>query len=107
MLSSFFPPIKGQSDIVSLSHHRTENNSHRLPSITEIDDYADEDGGVLINIPMKARSKSSFEKLISLSLYATAALYSIGERTLKRYQSQIATNLGLSQNSARIIRDQF
>ena len=46
-MSSSFPPIKGLSAaVLSLSHHRTENYSHRLPSYTEIDDYADVDNDI-------------------------------------------------------------
>ena len=48
-----------------------------------------------------------FIKTPPSSLASTAAFYSIGERTLKRYQSQIASTLGLSQNSSHLIRDHF
>lgn len=104
MISSSLPPIKGLSAFQSLSHHRIEINLFGLPSVTEIDYGSDANNNdfTFSCDDLLCAFIGMFIKTPSTSLSATAAIFSIGERTLKRYQSQIAANLGLSQNSSRL-----
>ena len=105
-MSSSLPPIKGLSALNSLSHRCPETNS----SIITDNDYDGGNGDNIISFTSDNLLFAFVELLIKnppSSLASTAAFYNIGERTLKRYQSQIASILGLSQNSSRLIRDHF
>ena len=106
MSSSSLPPIKGLSALNSLSHRCPETNS----SIITDNDYDGGNGDDIVTFTsdnLLCAFVELFIKTPPSSLASTAAFYNIGERTLKRYQSQIASTLGLSQNSSRLIRDHF